>query len=133
MEISIRINATLYAEDVARLFQQTSWAAGRTLDDIEHMLENTPLDLSAWDQGQLVGFARVLTDDSYRAFVEDVVVDERYREQGVASALMAALMERLAHVEEVTLRCEPRLMAFYGRFGFVACGDAIPFMARRRD
>jgi predicted GNAT family N-acyltransferase len=120
--ITYRLNATLYAEDVQRLFQAAPWATARTLEEIETMLEHTPLDISAWHDGQLVGFARVLTDDVYRAFLEDVVVARAYQRQGIGSDMIAQLMGRLAHVEELVLRCEPHLVSFYERFGFVSDG-----------
>lgn len=100
------------------LYAQTGWAANRTIEDIEKMLTGTIVALGAWEGDQLVGFARAVTDDRFRAFIEDVVVAESLRGYGLGAALMEALMARLAHVEEVILSCEDHLIPFYERFGF---------------
>ncbi len=109
---------TMTADDVLPLFAQTDWAAKRTAAGIRAMLENTPVCLGVWDGERLIGFVRVVTDDIYRAVIEDVVLDEAYRGQGVGAEMMRVLMERLAHIEEVALVCVDRMIPFYERFGF---------------
>jgi GNAT superfamily N-acetyltransferase len=101
------------------LFQQTQWASNRSLEDIRALLEATPICLGAWLGDELVGFARAITDDRYRALIEDVVVESTLRGQGIGSALLAHLIERLAHVEELLLLCDNARIAFYQRHGFV--------------
>src|SRR4249919_1159802 len=86
--------------DLSRLFLQTGWAAKRSPDALETMLANTRVCLGVWDGDRLIGFARVITDDLYRAYVEDVIVDEAYRGQGIGAEIMRRLLERLAHVED---------------------------------
>lgn len=100
------------------LYVQTGWAANRSTADIEKMLSGTIVALGAWQGDQLVGFARAVTDDRFRAYIEDVVIAEELRGHGLGAAMMAVLMERLAHVEEVILSCEDHLIPFYERFGF---------------
>lgn len=100
------------------LFRQTGWATGRSTDDIRTMLEGTPLALGAWDGDRLVGFARAITDGTYRALIDDVVVDESRRGKGIGAQLMKRLLERLTGIEEVVLLCEQNAVSFYGRYGF---------------
>ena len=108
-----------------QLYQQTDWANTRPVSDIGSMLERTSLCLGAWQGEQLVGFARVLTDDQYRAFIEDVVITEEVRGQGLGLALIRHLMERLAHVQDVSLGCVEGLVSFYERFGFQQNDDSV--------
>jgi predicted GNAT family N-acyltransferase len=100
------------------LYQQTGWAANRSIEDIEKMLAGTKVTLGVWQGDQLVGFARAVTDDRFRAFIEDVVIAEHLRGHGLGAEMMAALMERLAHIEEIILSCQDHLIPFYERFGF---------------
>jgi GNAT superfamily N-acetyltransferase len=51
--------------------------------------------------GQQIGFARAVTDRATFAWLCDVVVDERYRKQGIATAMVRSL---LAHPDLQTLR-----------------------------
>ncbi|MBL8130897.1 MAG: GNAT family N-acetyltransferase [Anaerolineae bacterium] len=120
MNTSVRCVFTkdLVPADVARLFAQTGWTRTRTEEQISQMLIATPLVLAAFDGDRLIGIARVLTDDLFRAYVEDVIVDESCRGRGIGKQIMEALMERLAHVEEITFNCEEHLIPFYEQFGF---------------
>ena len=117
-QITISSSHPVSVEAIYALYQQMSWAASRTSEDIRVMLDNTSLWLGAWQGERLVGFVRVLSDDRYRAFIEDVIVDEAARGQGVGHQLIEQVMQRLAHIEEVMLVCEERLVPFYEQHGF---------------
>lgn len=105
-------------EELHQLFQQTGWANLRTPLDIQLMLDRSQITLGVWDEDHLIGFSRVITDDRYRAIVDDVVVDEAYRHRGVASQMLEKILKRTEHIEEVMLDCASDLIDFYGRFGF---------------
>jgi GNAT superfamily N-acetyltransferase len=109
--------------DVLRLLRQTGWGRDRTDADIATALERAPLYVGAWVDGRLVGFARALTDGVYRGFIEDVVVDESMRAQGIGRGLIRALLERLAGLEVVALDCEEGTVPFYASLGFVRSGN----------
>ncbi|MEO8392927.1 MAG: GNAT family N-acetyltransferase [Chloroflexota bacterium] len=108
----------IYEGDLARLFAQTDWAADRSHDTIRKLLANTPLCLCVWDGGHLIGFGRAVTDDLFRALIEDVVVDQPYRGQGIGAEIMRRLLERLDHVEEILINCHDNLIPFYEQLGF---------------
>lgn len=105
-------------EQLQNLLRQTGWANRRSIEGIQQMLDGTPLTLGAWEGGRLVGFVRVITDGIYRALIDDVVVEESKRGTGIGSELMQRVVERLAEVEEVFLRCGEHVVPFYGRHGF---------------
>ena len=108
----------LTANDLLPLFAQAGWAANRAPDAVQRMLDNTPARVCAWHGDQLIGFARAVTDDVYRAVIEDVIVDQAYRGQGIGTELVRLLLERLAHVEEIVLVCADEHIPFYARHGF---------------
>ena len=105
-------------DDLLILFQQTSWANNRSPLDIQLMLDRSHFTLGVWHEDHLIGFARVITDDRYRALIDDVVVDSAYRKQGIASQMLDKTLKRLQHIEAVVLECGPELEGFYRRFGF---------------
>ena len=100
------------------LFKQADWTANRTPLDIQQMLDHSQLILGVWDDDKLIGFARVVTDNIYRAWILDVIVDQAYHEQGVGSHIVAKLLKRLEHIEEVILDCDTELVSFYEKHGF---------------
>ncbi|MYD37810.1 MAG: GNAT family N-acetyltransferase [Chloroflexi bacterium] len=105
-------------EDLHRLLQQTDWAQKRDPLDIQYMLDHSQLTLGVWDEERLIAFARVITDDHYRALIDDVVVDGDYRGRGIATQMLEKMLKRLEHIEQVMLDCDLELVPFYARFGF---------------
>lgn len=105
-------------EQLNNLFEQTGWANGRDLLEIQQMLDRSHFTLGVWDEDHLIGFSRVITDDRYRALIDDVVVDSAYRGQGIGSEMLDKLLKRMQHIEIVMLDCAPDLEGFYGRLGF---------------
>ena len=105
-------------EELHSLLRQTSWAEARSPLDIQQMLDRSQITLGVWDEDHLIAFARVITDDLYRALIDDIVVDEAYREQGVASQMLEKILKRIEHIEIIMLDCASDLVDFYGRFGF---------------
>lgn len=108
------------AEVVAEPLGPLYWNRDLPLADIAaaHRASN------AWvvardDRGSIVGTARAVTDDTKHAWIYDVWVDPAWRKRGVASGLMALLLDhprvrgvRKAHLH--TRDAEP----LYRKFGF---------------
>ncbi len=108
-------------ELLARLYEHAPWAVGRAAADIREMLANTDLALSAWDEGRLVGFGRVLTDYTYRASIWDLVVDPGYQGQDIGTQIMQRILEHpaLKRVEHFWL-CTRDKQSFYEKLGFTS-------------
>ncbi len=100
------------------LLRQTDWANTRSPLDIQRMLDRSQITLGVWDDDKLIAFSRVITDDMFRALIDDVVVDAAVRGQGIASTMLDKLLKRLQHVEQVMLDCDTGLSGFYARSGF---------------
>lgn len=116
--IDYAVNAPLDRAELRDLLSQTDWARDRALADIDAMLAATPVWVSAYADGRLIGFARALSDGVYRALIEDVVVDTAWRSQRIGTRLMRRLIGQLDHVELVQLDCGPEMEPFYGPLGF---------------
>jgi ribosomal protein S18 acetylase RimI-like enzyme len=106
-------------QQLLALFDQTDWARGRRLNDIQRMLAETDVTISAWDGSLLVGFSRVLTDYIYRASIWDVIVDVKYHDQDIGKGLIQRILTHpsLDHVELFWL-CTRRFQGFYASLGF---------------
>ena len=105
-------------EDLVILLRQTHWANKREAPDVQRMLNGSQITLGVWHEERLMAFSRVVTDDLYRAFIDDVIVDVEFRGQGIASTMLDKLLKRLQHVEQVMLDCDSEMASFYARFGF---------------
>lgn len=77
------------------LSEEAYWAKGRTREVVERSMANS-ICLGALHHGQLVGFARVVTDLATFAWLCDVFVVAEHRGRGAGGALVAAAV---AHPE----------------------------------
>ena len=92
---------------------------GRTADDVRKMLAHTDVAVSAWDEGRLVGFGRVLTDYVYRASIWDVIVHPDYQGRDIGTEIVQRILHHpdLKGVELFWL-CTRDKQAFYEKLGF---------------
>jgi GNAT superfamily N-acetyltransferase len=109
---------------------QSYWGKGRAMEVVERAIANS-LNFGLYQNEQLIGFARVVTDYATFAWVADVFVLPEFRGRGLSKWLMEVM---LAH---------PRLQKFrrwvlstkdahslYARFGFIPLHRAERWMER---
>ena len=77
---------------------------------------------------QVVGFVTALTDGVLCGFIPLLEVLPAYQRQGIGQALMTRILDRLGHLANVDLLCDPDVVPFYERFGMKPVGG----MALRR-
>jgi ribosomal protein S18 acetylase RimI-like enzyme len=75
--------------------------------------------------GQLVGFARAVTDGVLRAYVEDVIVAPDRRGRGIGRAVLDRLLQELGPIPVVTLFCSPGLVRYYEASSFIATRQVV--------
>jgi GNAT superfamily N-acetyltransferase len=123
-----------HLDDLMDLYKGTYWAKDRTAEDVRRMLGRTDLVFAAVDSdsGQLVAFARVLTDTVYKAFIFDVIVHPRYRGEGLAKRLLDSIMAHpeLQEVKHFELYCKDDVVELYRRWGFSTDLGGQVFMRR---
>jgi predicted GNAT family N-acyltransferase len=125
MELQVQDRLTnSQVEDLLRLYQSEWWSRGRQEADVRQMLQHCDEIVAITDtaSGRLVGFARVLTDFTYKAVICDVIVETGCRSQGIGRKLMETVVNhpRLRSVKHVELYCLPEMVPFYQRFGFTS-------------
>ncbi len=122
-------------EQLHALYQQEWWTNQRRLEDVRRMLAGTGVIIGLEDSetGELVAFARVLTDNVYRAHLFDVIVRDSHRGQGLGKAVVDAVINHpvVGKVEKIILSCRTELVPFYERWGFTTeLGADIHVMVR---
>lgn len=95
------------------------WAIGRPRETVERAARGSVNFGAFADDGQLVGYARVVTDEATFAWLCDVYVVPAHRGTGVGSLLVQAVVDRVAplglrRVMLATLDAH----GVYERFGF---------------
>ena len=103
---------------VWELLSKSYWAADRDLATIQKSIEHS-LCFGVYHAGEQIAFARCVTDYATIYWLGDVIVDERYRGQGVGKALVAFVHahESIKHLSGILATRDAHTL--YERFGFV--------------
>ena len=131
-----RIDDRLRA-DLMDLYRHEWWTNARRDEDVVRMLAHTDLvvGVCADPGGELVGFARVLTDRAFKALIFDVIVAKAHRNTGLGRRLVQHVLDHpmLADVGHIELYCRPELIAFYEQWGFSTTGSEVNLLRRARE
>lgn len=106
------------------------WTRERSFEDVTYMLAHCDLLLFCLDvEGRIAGFARVLSDFTFKAMVFDVIVAQEHRGRGLGKALVQRILshEKLRRVKSFELYCPDRLVPFYEKQGFVKGTSSLLF------
>ena len=112
--------------------QQSYWGEGRSRARILQSFAGSYC-FGAFVEDRQVGFARVVSDGVYHAFLFDVFVLPAFRGRGIARALMAAVLsdERLIAVTGFMLATRDA-HDLYREFGFEGATDPCRYMVLTR-
>lgn len=112
------------------LSEDAYWALGRSREVVERSIAHS-LNFGVYDDGQLVGYARLVTDEATFAWLCDVYVAPGQRGRGVGTALMDAVDERLRGLGvRRAMLATADAHALYARYGFEPVSDAERWMTR---
>lgn len=115
------------------LYKHAWWTKDRKNADVAKLLRHPQVLLTAWDGARLVGFARVLTDFTYRAIIADVMVLPGYESRGIGSDLVkkAVKDKRLKTVTGFWLYTTDK-QAFYKKMGFEFSPEHLMILRTKR-
>ena len=104
-------------EAVYRLLHETYWANTRTKKTLATCIEHS-LCFSVFCGNEQIGFARAVTDYAVFTWIADVIIDPRFRGQGVGKFLMQCVMEHPALAPTKKLLRTRDAHGLYEQFGF---------------
>lgn len=119
------------ADDFKSLYDTTGWGPPcRAADFYRAALVGSWHSASAYSDGQLVGFARVISDGHLHAFITEMIVRPDHQGRGIGSGLLAAVLDAChrAGIGDIQLFCAKGKAPFYARHGFVERPDDAPGM-----
>lgn len=112
-------NKSQAASDVAQVFERSG--IKRPYEDherIQRMIAHADVLIAAWDEGQMVGVARAITDYSYCCYLSDLAVDRAYQKHGIGKELVERVQLEVGEECSVVLISAPGAVDFYPRIGF---------------
>ncbi|MCP4177756.1 MAG: GNAT family N-acetyltransferase [bacterium] len=124
-DIKIKVINSLsekHINQLVELYQNEWFTKGRKKDDVIKMLNSTSFAFGFCNEAtdELIGFARVITDCVYKAFVFDVIVDSLFRGKGFGEFIMNTIFDHpiLKNVSHMELYCPDKIAPFYEKMGF---------------
>lgn len=104
------------------LHATTGWNAKGffTPDQLYEGICNSWYSIAAYDDQQLIGFGRIVSDGTYQTFICDVMIQPSYQAQGVGKKVMTALVQHCQQqgMKSIQLFCAPGKKPFYEKLGF---------------
>ncbi|MED3797981.1 GNAT family N-acetyltransferase [Lysinibacillus capsici] len=104
------------------LHQTTGWNAKGlyTYEQLYKAICNSWFSTSIYDEGNLIGYGRIISDGIYQTFICDVMVHPDYQRKGVGTMVMDALLEQCQkeNIKWVQLFCAKGKQPFYQKLGF---------------
>ena len=90
MTIHIRSNKKdIRIDDIHNMLSKVYWSPHITKNEILKGIKNSELVVGAYtESGQQIGFLRVVSDKVRFAYLQDVVVNEGYRKQGIGQEMV---------------------------------------------
>jgi predicted GNAT family N-acyltransferase len=104
-----------------QLYQNEWWTKGRSLEETTKCVKGSQLCIGLIDDaGELQGFARVITDFTFKAMIFDVIVSSNIRGLGMGNLLLGNIKnhDALSSVKHFELYCLPDHHDFYTKHGF---------------
>jgi GNAT superfamily N-acetyltransferase len=105
-------------EKVCEMLATTYWANNRSKETIAKSIKNS-LCFGIYKDNIQIGFARCVTDYATMYWLGDVIIDEKYRGQGLGKILIKSITEHEKLAPLIGLLGTRDAHGLYEKFGFV--------------
>ena len=119
MQITYKTDTLPTAEQVIALYDNCGLP--RPTNDkarIQKMIENADLLVTAWDNEELVGVSRCITDWVWCCYLADLAVSTAHKKSGIGKMLINITREKVGEQSMVLLLSVPTAMEYYPKMGF---------------
>lgn len=112
------------AEEYNKVSLNVGWGV-RPDEIVTLALQNTLISVCAYDDGELVGYGRIIGDGATFLYVQDVMVKKEYQSQKIGTGIIKKLLECMEKYWKINPSIRLYLGAalgkedFYKPFGFV--------------
>ncbi len=121
--IEIKIGSAIPQKQLLALYNAVGWSAYTNecnKDKLKTAVQNSTYVASAWYNEELIGLARVMSDDVSIFYLQDILVEPNYQRKGVGRMLLNNCLERFEHVRTKVLLTDDnkQQLDFYTSLGF---------------
>jgi len=136
VDYGLGLNLIHYANQVAfsidsllNLYNSVGWSAyTNDPEKLQRAVANSSLVMSAWQDEELVGLIRCVSDGETIAYIQDILVMPGYQGQGIGDELMRQMLVSLKGIRQIVLMTDDgevnqRLHNWYREQGFKSLSD----------
>jgi ribosomal protein S18 acetylase RimI-like enzyme len=120
-QIEYKEGTNIPPDILQQLFRKEEWNDFLDLDEIQIHLDKALYLVSAWNEQELVGYARLEGDGRISVEISDVLVKSEYQGMGIGTELVKRLVMRIEEMDPYFIQVEPisdREVHLYAKFGF---------------
>jgi len=118
--IQYRQGGDLDLDAVIELYRTSTLGERRPIDDrniVADMLRHANLIVTAWQDTQLIGISRTLTDFSYVGYLSDLAVRVDHQRSGIGVRLIEETRKRMGPRSMLVLLSAPKAREYYPKIG----------------
>ena len=109
--------ANFPVEQAIELLHTSYWAETRDPEVIKKSIENS-IVFGVYSEDSLIGMARVITDFATTFYLADVIINEKYRGQGIGKKLISTIMSDNRFSSLLGILVTRDAHGLYEHFGF---------------
>jgi spermidine synthase len=137
-EVEIKVIQTAERASIKKLYQHAGWwdENDESLDHsawIDTLVRQSFCFVGAFAGGEMIGMGRAVSDGVSDAYIQDVVVMEKFRGRGIGAAIIQKIVEflRARRIGWIGLVAQPGTQPFYRRLGFKAMAGHTPMLLKK--
>ena len=122
MNITYIENRTYTLEELLELYSNVGWTSyTEKPDKLAKAIKNSLFTIGAFEDGNLIGFIRVVGDDASIIYIQDLLVKTTYQGLGIGSHLLQAVLEKYKDIRQIVLMTDDteKTKAFYKKNSMV--------------
>ena len=118
-----------YVENINNIkeYKYINEKIGKTINDellIKQALDKTLYSISAYDYGEIVGYGRIIGDETLNLYIQDIIVIPEYQNKKIGTNIMYKLLDKVEEYKNmnpkinVCVNSDFNSEDFYRKFGF---------------
>lgn len=109
-------------QQIKNLYLENQWYAyTNDIDMLYNGIKNSTDCIGAYEGDILAGLIRTVSDLQTICYIQDILILDAYKKQGIGTKLMKIILDKYSHVRQINLMTgiEDFQRSFYESFGFV--------------
>jgi ribosomal protein S18 acetylase RimI-like enzyme len=79
-------------DKITDMLKDAFWSIGIKKKEVTQGAQNSALLVGAFTKKEQIGYSRVISDKTRFAYILDVIVDDKYRKQGIGQAMVRTIL-----------------------------------------